>query len=160
MNRLLCILVTISLALWAGALAHLVLTATTLFAAFPKNQSAVAIDAAPQIFRATEQYLLALCLISVLALIAWRLLFGCSRAKRGMKGLAVLATVLVFVQSFSLSAKMESLRQSGQSGGPEFSTLHHLSTAQYMIQTIFILGALALLPSAITSPDDRCKFKP
>jgi hypothetical protein len=70
--------------------------------------------------------------------------------------LVVLAALLAFVQVFGLSAKMESLRQQGQSGGEAFTRLHHWSTRQYTVQAILVIGALCFLPAAIARQNDRC----
>ncbi len=155
MNRLFSILTTLCLALWAGSLVHLVLTVSTLFKAFPKVQSTVALEAAPQIFWITERYHLALSVLSILMVAAWRL-YSCSRPKRVMTWITVLASLLAFAQTFGISSKMDALRNEGQSGGPAFTKLHHLSTTQYMIQTVLVIGALAFLPAAAASRNDRC----
>lgn len=155
MNRLFSILTTLCLGLWAGSLAHLVLTVSSLFKAFPKATSSVALEAAPQVFWITERFHIALALLSVIFLVAWRLV-GCTRAKRWMTLLTVLATLLAFLQTFGLSAKMDALRQQGQSGGPEFTRLHHWSTRQYSVQAILVIGALCFIPAAASGRADRC----
>lgn len=153
MNRIVSIALTLTLSLWAGSLVHLVLTVSSLFASFPKAQSSVALQAAPAVFWITERYHIALCLIVLLLLLAWSRLRR-SRWILGMGVLAVLASVLVFVQAFGLSAKMEALRGQGLSGGPEFTRLHRLSSTQYMIQAALVLASLALLPAAIAGRDN------
>jgi hypothetical protein len=155
MNRLLSIFTTLLLALWAGSLVHLVLTVSSLFKAFPKATSSVALEAAPQVFWITERYHLALALLSVLSIVAWRLV-GCTRAKRWMMVLTIVATLLAFAQTYGLSAKMDALRGQGQSGGPAFTSLHHWSTRQYSVQTILVVAALCFLPAAVTGRNDQC----
>ncbi len=156
MKRVLSVLVTLILALWAGSLVHTVITVSTLFKVFPKVQSAVALEAAPVVFAVTERYHMGLALISLAAIPAWRLLGGCNRSRRWMMGFAVLAAILAFVQSLVISAKMNDLREHGLSGGPEFNKLHHYSTTEYVVQTVLVLAALAMLPTAVTSPCDQC----
>lgn len=150
MNRLLSILTTLVLALWAGSLAHLVLTVSSLFTAFPKAVSTVAIEAAPRIFFVTERYHLALAILAIALLVASRVLVGCSKAKRWTFAFTLLASILAAVQMFGISPKMDALRDEGKSGGEEFTKLHRVSSAQYMIQMAFVLGAVALLPAVST----------
>lgn len=154
MNRLFSILATICLALWAGSLVHLVLTVSSLFKAFPKAVSTVALEAAPQIFYVTERYHLGLSVLTLALAIGWRMV-GRSAAKVFIILLVLLATVLAYGQTFGLSAKMETLRQKGLSGGPEFTDLHHWSTKQYGVQTGMILLALCFVPTASTKRFER-----
>lgn len=147
MNRALSILLTIVLALWAGSLAHLVLTVSSLFTAFPKAVSNVAVEAAPRVFFVTERYHLVLALLAIGVLIASRLLVGCSKAKRWTFALTMLAAILAAVQMVAVSPKMDALRAQHLGGGPEFTRLHRLSTTQYLLQMALVVGAAALLPA-------------
>lgn len=153
MNRFFAILTSLFLALWAGSLVHLLLTVATLFRAFPKAVSAVAIEAAPQVFWVTERYHLALSAITLVLVLAWRQL-RCCGSKRWMIALVGLASVLAFTQTFIISAKMDAIRERGESGGPAFKQLHGVSSTQYLIQTALVLGSVALLPTAITGRRD------
>lgn len=147
MNRALSILLTIVLALWLGSLAHLVLSVSSLFAAFPKAGSNVAIEAAPRLFFVSERYHLVLAVLAIVTLLASRFLVGCSRAKRFAFALTLVASILAAVQMFAISSKMDALRAQNLGGGPEFTKLHRVSSTQYLLQMAFVLGAVALLPA-------------
>lgn len=155
MKRVLSILVTLTLALWAGSLIHTMLIVSSLFTAFPKASSTVALEAAPRVFFVSERYHIALAVIAMVSLIVWRTV-SCSRSKRWMMVLTLTATALAFVQTFGISARMDALRGQGLSGGPEFNKLHRLSTTEYIVQTVLVIGALALLPAASASSRDLC----
>ena len=158
MKRILSILVTLTLALWAGSLMHTMLTVSALFSAFPKTVSTVALEAAPRVFFVSERYHLALAFLAMVCLIVWRTV-SCSRAKRWMMYLTLAALLLACVQTFVISSKMDALRGQGLSGGPEFNKLHRLSTTEYVIQTILVVAALALLPAASASSRDLCAIE-
>src|SRR5689334_22826458 len=62
---------TLGIAVWLGSLVHLLLTVASLFAAFPKATSSVAVQGAPAIFAASERVGLVIAAITLAAAVAW-----------------------------------------------------------------------------------------
>ena len=151
-RRLWPILTCVALAVWLGSLAHTLLSVATLFAAFPKNASNVAVEAAPLIFAATEKALLATAAVGLIAIFAWRRC-ACSRPRRWASYAMIAATVLLVAQAAIVSPKMEALRADGEGSSATFKRLHGASSAQYLAQTLCVLIATALLPAALREGD-------
>lgn len=141
------ILASICLALWLGSLAHTLLSVATLFKAYPKAVSDVAVKGAPAIFAATERYHMFLAAASLATVVMWRRT-GCSPARRWITRFLYAATALAIVQLAIISPKMEALRAAGESGNPQFGQLHGVSSVQYLMQTACLLIAVGLLPKA------------
>lgn len=142
------ILTTLGIALWLGSLAHLLLTVATLFAAFPKAKSTVAVEAAPVVFRASERAGLIIAAITLAAAVAWNWKTP-TRARRWIAWLLAAAAILAVAQTTLVSARMDALRAEGQSGNDTFRTLHGVSSSQYLVQTALLLAAGATLPAAL-----------
>lgn len=141
---------TLVIALWLGSLAHTLLTVSSLFRAFPKAESRVAVDAAPVVFAVTEQFHLGLAVAGLIAIALWR-----APARIGVA--LAMAAILAFVQVFGISPRMETLRAAGEGSGPAFARLHGVSSVQYLAQTLCLLVATILLPGAIVRNDRPVK---
>ena len=124
------------------------LTVASLFAAFPKAVSGVAVDAAPAIFKASELFGLAVAAMTLAASVAWCRVSP-TRGRKWIAWLLAAAATLAVAQRTIVSAKMDSLRESGQSGGDTFRALHGLSSSQYLVQTGLLLAATLTLPVAL-----------
>lgn len=148
MRRLWPALSTLFIALWLGSLAHTLLTVATLFRAFPKDQTDVAMRAAPVVFAATERLHLALAVLAVMSVLLWRRV-ACSRWRRLVSYALFAATLLAVVQIAGISPRMDALRVAGESSGSLFKRLHGVSSVQYLLQTACLLVATLLLPSAL-----------
>ena len=134
---------TLAVALWLGSLVHMLVSVATLFRAFPKAGSSVAVEAAPVLFHVTERANLFFAIVAIVAGCSW---FYVARGKALLwaVGVLVLAAALAIVQAFYISAKMEGLRLAGAGDGETFKGLHGLSSAQYLLQTALVLTAVLL----------------
>ena len=142
------IVTTVGIALWLGSLAHLLLTVGSLFAAFPKAISSVAVEAAPVIFRASERAGLIVAAVTLAAAVSWNWR-SAARSRRWIAWLLAVAATLAVMQTTIVSARMERLRADGLSSGDAFRTLHRASSSQYLVQTALLLTSCALLPAAL-----------
>lgn len=154
MRAALTILHAAALTLWLGGLVTLFLFVQVLF----KTDRALAASAAPILFRAFELYQLGLLVIALLSLMGWRLLV-CSRCKKWMMALVLVAGALAVVQTAWVSARMRALTAGGQAAaspdaGAEFRRLHGYSMVLYSGQTVLLAAAACLLPSAIRAEAD------
>lgn len=145
-------LTTLGIAIWLGSLVHLLLSVASLFAAFPKAVSQTAVQAAPAIFAATERSGLIVAAVTLAAAVAWSR-FSPGRSRRWIAFLLAGAAVLAVAQRTIVSAKMDALREAGQSGGDQFRMLHGVSSSQYLVQTGLLLAATLLLPAALSRSD-------
>jgi uncharacterized membrane protein len=157
MQRLLSILVTLAWALWFGGLLTLFIAVQSLFATFG-DQRAIAGSAAAGIFRRFELFQLALAAAALLATLAWRILSGRSKLKVAILMLLCLATVCAIVEAAFVARTMERLRSEGQTQTDEFRTLHGRSMMLYMGETVLLLIAGLLLPSAIYRDGNQRAF--
>jgi 4-hydroxybenzoate polyprenyltransferase len=140
---------TLGVAIWFGSLVHLLLTVSSLFAAFPKAISSVAVQGAPAIFRASEIVGLVVAAVTLASAVIWsRVAPG--RSRKWLAWLLAAAAALAVAQRTIVSAKMDSLRDSGQSGGDAFRALHGVSSSQYLVQTGLLLAATLTLPAALS----------
>lgn len=138
--------VLIVLALWLGSLVHLMLSVATLFTRFPKFETTVALEAAPALFRVSERYHLLLALLAVIGTIVWRRLSRV-RVVTPLIATILLAALLAILQLLVVTPRMERARL--VENRPAFDRLHRVSNVQYVSQTVLVLTAALLLPSAI-----------
>lgn len=148
------ILLLISLAVWFGGLVQLVLDVTTLFWAFPKDVSDVAVRAAPELFRVSQWVQLIAGLIALVSVLVLRM-FACSRGRRWLMRSVVVALVMWATSALWVTPKIETLRESGERGSPAFRYWHGVSNVVYLGQLGFVGVSLVLLPVALR--DDACK---
>jgi hypothetical protein len=147
MISLLRIFFSLALALWLGGLISLFVFVQHLF----KNDRAIAVDAAPMLFRAFETYRLPLLGAAALSIVVW---FGVTRsraAKRWIMALAFLvltADTFAIAQSAFVSRKMHAI-PSAERSGPEFKRLHGFSMMLYTGEAALLAIAAALLPATI-----------
>ena len=155
MRSTLTIVFCAALTLWLGGLVALFIFVQAMFNA----NRAVAVEAAPMLFNVFEKYQLILFAIAMISVIAWRLIIGCSTAKRWIMLMVILAGSLAIVQTAFVSSRMTAIRQSGQSGDgeldgdfrAEFRRLHGYSMMIYVSQTALLAAAACLLPAAISA---------
>ena len=140
---------TLGIAIWLGSLVHLLLSVSSLFAAFPKAVSSVAVQAAPAIFKTSELFGLVVAAITLGAAVAWSRVSP-GRSRKWIAWLLAAAATLAVAQRTIVSAKMDSLREAGQSGGDTFRALHGVSSSQYLVQTGLLLAATLMLPAALS----------
>jgi hypothetical protein len=153
MRHVLTILTCAALTLWLGGLVALFVFVQMLF----NTDRATAANAAPILFRAFEIYQLALFVVAIVALVAWRLI-ACSRAKKWMTALVVLAGLLAVVQTAAVSSRMRAMVSGEERGGEAFRRLHAWSMVLYTGETVLLAAAACLLPAAITA--DARRFGP
>jgi hypothetical protein len=133
-----------ALTLWLGGLLALFIFVQSLFNA----DRAVAVQAAPILFRVFELYQLGLAGVALISLIGWRLLV-CSRPKRWMLALVLLAVALSVAEMVLVSSRMRAILAGGQTSGAEFRKLHGYSMMIYSTETILLAAAACLFPAAI-----------
>jgi hypothetical protein len=129
----------------------LFMAVTRLFAAFPRQSSDVAVQAAPRLFAMFETYQLVLAVIALAATFGWYL---ATRAKLVMMLFVLLALAAAggAISTNLISAKMHALREAGQSGSPEFMQLHGRSMIVYTCQAALLLVAVIMLSFAPMTP--------
>lgn len=156
MRSALTIVHAAALTLWLGGLVALFIFVQVLF----KTDRAVAANAAPILFRTFEVYQLGLLVIALLSLLAWRML-ACSRWKKWMTVLVVLAGAMAVAETAFVSSRMRTLMAggpeataAGTDAGAEFRRLHGYSMMLYSGETILLAIAACLLPSAIRAEAD------
>jgi hypothetical protein len=148
--RFASIVLWVSLALWFGGMIFLFVAVQTLFRSFPRGSSAVALEAAPALFRMFETYQLFLAGVALLAAFAWCFATR-SRWVMAIFLLLALAATGAAVSPTLITSKMEQLRAVGQSGSPEFRRLHGWSMQIYLAQAGALLVSVAMLPAAPTA---------
>lgn len=146
MLRFLTLLTCAATTLWLGGLVALFVFVQVLF----KADRATAANAAPVLFRAFEIYQLGLFVVAILALVAWRTI-SCSRSKKWMTGLILLAGLLAVVETAFVSARMRAMMSGEEAGGEGFRRLHAYSMMIYSTETILLAAAACLLPAAISA---------
>lgn len=149
MRKLLTIIFSAALTLWLGGSIALFLFVQTMF----RNDRAIAVNAAPMLFRVFESYQLVLLLIAMFSLIAWRLMV-CSKAKKWIMALLIVAGICAVVQTAVVSNRMRAILAAGQSAEGEFRRLHGYSMMIYVSQTVVLAAAACLLPAAISAEAD------
>jgi len=144
MRHLISTLVTITWALWFGALIALFLFVQTLF----NNNREIAVEAAPQLFMVFQKYHLILAAIALMSVVAWRIAAPSKSALVIfiLLGLAACCGVAV---SLWIIGPMNALRESGLSGSDEFKRLHGRSMMLFVGQAFFLLISGIILPIAI-----------
>jgi hypothetical protein len=135
---------TVTLALWLGSLAHLLLSVISLFRSFPRAESELAPTAANHLFNASETYHLTLALIAVASAGVLRLIDRVGRY-RLIPVLLVVALMLAAGTSMFVTTPMNALRAAGEGGGAEFQRLHRVANILYLAQTACVLGAVVAL---------------
>jgi hypothetical protein len=154
MQRFLSVLVTLAWGLWFGGLVTLFMAVTSLFQTFGTQRSIAGMGAA-SIFRRFELFQLALAAAALLATLAWRMIAGRSGVKVGILALMSVATVLAMVETAVVARKIEALRGQGDTQSAQFKKLHGGSMALYVGETVLLLAAGLLLPSAIAQDAKR-----
>jgi len=137
-------IVTLAWALWIGGLLALFIFVSTLF----RNDREIAVQAAPQLFVAFQQYHLILAAIALVAIVAWRIVAP-ARMVLVMFVLLGLAACCGVAVAIWIIAPMEKLRMEGLGGSPEFKRLHGMSMMLYVGQAGLLLINGIILPFAI-----------
>lgn len=115
---------------------------------------ATAANAAPLLFYTFEIYQLGLFVVAIVAVTAWRMVV-CSRSKRWISRLIILAGALAIVQTAFVSTRMRAMMTGEQRGGSDFRRLHSYSMILYASQTVILAAAACLLPAAISGDARR-----
>src|SRR3954470_13149332 len=152
-QRFLSVLVTLAWGLWFGGLVTLFMAVTSLFQTFGTQRSIAGMGAA-SIFRRFELFQLALAAAALLATLAWRMISGQSKLKVAILALMSVATVLAMVETAYVARKIEEMRGQGDTQSTQFKRLHGASMALYMGETVLLLVAGLMLPSAIGRDGD------
>jgi hypothetical protein len=141
---------TLAWALWLGGLMALFLFVSHLF----KVDRPTAVVAAPRMFVAFERYQIMLAVVALAAgAVWWWSSAAPRRALATMFVLFVLATGCATGSSRVITPRMESLRQQGLSGGPEFKRLHGMSMLCYTSAAgLLAINGFLLPAAAATSP--------
>ena len=154
MTRAAQILVVIATSLWLGGLVALFLFVGALFG----HDRTIAIQAAPPLFNVFAKYQLLVGLIGLIALFFWQASYARTPWTIVIMALLALSLALAAYVTFSVIPEMEAIRIAGQSGdSPRFKTLHGRSMIFYSSQTIAMLLAAMMLPSAITASARRAR---
>ena len=147
MKRITQIVVVVAVALWLGGLLALFLFVTALF----KTDRSIGMIAAPILFDSFATYQLIVGAVGLVALCWWRALVR-SHWVSVMIVLFVISLAGASYVTFSIIPEMESIRDAGHSGdSPRFKSLHGMSMGFYSTQTIALLLAAIILPSAISA---------
>lgn len=150
MARIAATLVWIAVALWFGGMMFLFVAVQTLFRAFPRGTSTVALESAPALFGVFEKYQLILASVALVAAFVW---YVATRSKRVMTIfiLLALAAAAGVASTTMITPKMERLRKSGESSSAEFRQLHGRSMLVYVSQAGVLLVTALMLPAAPTA---------
>lgn len=141
MNRLLSIIATISVALWLGGLATLMLLVSGLFA----RAHELGAEVAPVLFERFAYYHLIVGAVAIVAVVLWRM----RDARRVLTVLAIctgIGLASAMISEMLITPKMQQLRRDDQSGGQTFAQLHRASEIVYGIETLALAAAAGLLP--------------
>ena len=144
MNRFLSVVTTISVALWLGGLAALMLLVGGLFA----RSHELGAEAAPVLFAQFATYHLIVGGIALVGAVLWRMRVS----SRWLTALAVCVAIglsAALVTEMFIAPKMHQLRRDGQSGEAAFASLHRTSETTYGIEALAALVACGLLPTCI-----------
>jgi glucan phosphoethanolaminetransferase (alkaline phosphatase superfamily) len=142
MRRILATVVILAWGLWFGGLIALFMAVTVLFATYSRH---VAGQGAAHLFRVFNGYQLALAAIALLFTFGWRVL-GNPRLKTSLFTLFALATIAACVIITYVAPHIEALQAHGLTDSRDFSRLHGLSMAIYLVEVIMLLIAGCLLP--------------
>ena len=147
MARVASILTCICTALWLGGMVYLFIAVQTLFSAFPRPGSTVAVEAAPRLFGAFERYQLILACVALLAAFAWSV---ATRSRLAMTAfiLIALAGAAAAVSSTLITPKMQQLRVEGKTATTPFRRLHGQSMIIYTSQAALLLAAAIVVAVA------------
>jgi hypothetical protein len=152
MQRILTTLLVLAWALWLGGLVTLFMAVNSVFATLSPDRTAAGSITAP-IFHLFERYQLALAGIAVLSTVGLRLL-SCSRAKRIVLILLLLAAAVAVGQTSLITWRMDELRISGEGGREAFRTLHGVSMALYFGITLLLAATGLFLPRMVRDDAD------
>jgi hypothetical protein len=145
MNRsIIAAWVCIVWALWLGGLAAIFLFVTRLFIV----SHALGAQAAPQLFLVFEKYQLLLAGLALLGAALLRIALRSPRATLLFTFFALAAALAAYEPLF-VTGRLETLRQANQTHTPEFQRLHTEASAIYTTETLILLAAGFILPTAI-----------
>jgi len=147
MSRIASTVAWVCVALWLGGMIFLFLAVQTLFAAFPRATSDVALQGAPALFRAFEKYQIVVAALALIGTFAWYLTRR-DRLVMAVFVLLALAAAGAVVSTTLVTTRMERLRMAGESTSPQFRKLHGRSMMIYTSQAALLLGAAVMLPLA------------
>jgi hypothetical protein len=147
MRYVLCLLLTLSWALWLGGQATLVLLIVTLF----RTDRDTAVRAGPILFHAFERYQLFCAAVATVSAIA---LFIISRRKILLAMIAafLLAATGGIISITAVTPRMEQIWRDGKSDSPNFQILHRYSSTLYRAEMLLLLAAGCALPAALLPP--------
>lgn len=143
----------VTLALWLGSLAHLLISVISLFKTFPKADSDFAPTAANHLFNVSERYHIALGICAVIFCVGWRW-FACSRKRKILTWLIVAALVVAACTTVFVSTPMNRLRAEGLGGSPQFMKLHGVANVLYLLQSALVLASVAFTSLTILAEAD------
>lgn len=146
MLRFLTLVTCAAMTLWLGGLIALFTFVQAMF----NTDRATAANAAPILFRVFEIYQLGLFVVAIVAQIGWRLI-SCSRSKKWITALLMLAGLLAVIETAFVSSRMRAMMSGEQPGGEEFRRLHSYSMMIYSTETLLLAAAACLLPAAISA---------
>jgi putative Mn2+ efflux pump MntP len=153
MRTLLPVVISLAWGLWFGGIIMVFIAVQTVFAAFDPDRQTAGF-ATSRVFLVFEWYQLALAAVLLAALIAWRLM-ACTRLKRWLLVLAIGAAALAVTSTAIVTPRIESMREQGQTGVPEFRRLHGVSMLLYTGTSVLLLGAGVLIPLCVRAERDR-----
>ncbi len=149
------IVLVVGLAVWFGGLVQLLMDVTTLFRAFPKDVSDVAVQAAPELFH-QSQWVQAIAGLMTLASVVVMRIFACSRGRKWLMRCVVGALVMSATSTLWVTPKIDALRESDQRGSPSFRYWHGVSNMVYLAQLTLVGVSLVLLPNVLRV--DTCEL--
>ncbi len=144
MQRLFSTLVTVFWSLWFGGLVMLFIAVQSLFHTFPRETAG---QGAAPIFHLFNAYQLALAALVLICTFVWRLV-GPPKRTTWLFAFFAVATLLGCFVTLHLAPKIELLQHQGQTHSDLFRRYHGWSMMTYMGETIALLIAGFLLPSA------------
>lgn len=139
-RTILSVLTTLVWALWLGGLVALFLCVVTLFRA----DRAIAVEAAPRMFRAFAQYQAILAAAGIAGAALWAIV-----AKNRLTITLLVLTTLAGIGAAMMFAWITPTMQAMQRGTPEFGRLHGIANGIYLAGTVLLMGAGLVLPAAI-----------
>lgn len=129
-------LAIVVLGTWFGGLAALILFVSYLFS----TRRAVALDAAPLLFRSFERYQLAVAAVTLVTLVLWRLA-GRRWTKTASLAMALLATTLSVLQIAYITPTITATQNTDR---PRFDAFHHYASMNYTTIAVLVLIATVL----------------
>ncbi|HEY0007639.1 MAG TPA: hypothetical protein VGB55_02850 [Tepidisphaeraceae bacterium] len=150
MQRAVAFTLAICLSLWLGGLVMLFISVSVLFG---QNRDG-GVAAAPMLFGAFEKYALILAPVTVAAAFMWH---GPGvQVRRVLVACLVTATMLLLLQIFLLTPRINDLRAAGQNKSEAFGRAHAQSTLLYTGTAVLVLIAnLAFVQSLLRRAEGR-----